>query len=179
MNEGFLFVDRLVRDWTSGSNRFDLGGEQLLAHRRMRAQSRSLSRSRWDWQASAPLRQGMRTSPWRRLRAGPADARRGRQHLPNRAPQNSDHGSRRVLPAAWVRARAGRDGFHRDLRTFYQPSNAGDADDETDGAELTLYVWREFCENPLPPPISGPPIHEVIACLKVLMSSSEAPDAVP
>jgi GNAT superfamily N-acetyltransferase len=30
MNEGFLFVDRLVRDWTSGSNRFDLGGEQFL-----------------------------------------------------------------------------------------------------------------------------------------------------
>jgi GNAT superfamily N-acetyltransferase len=30
MNEGFLFVDRLVRDWTSGSNRFDLPGERLL-----------------------------------------------------------------------------------------------------------------------------------------------------
>jgi GNAT superfamily N-acetyltransferase len=30
INEGFLFVDRLVRDWTSGSNRFDLPGEQLL-----------------------------------------------------------------------------------------------------------------------------------------------------
>jgi GNAT superfamily N-acetyltransferase len=30
MDEGFLFVDRLVRDWTSGSNRFDLGGEQFL-----------------------------------------------------------------------------------------------------------------------------------------------------
>jgi GNAT superfamily N-acetyltransferase len=30
MNEGFFFVDRLVRDWTSGSNRFDLPGEQLL-----------------------------------------------------------------------------------------------------------------------------------------------------
>ena len=30
INEGFLFVDRLVRDWRSGSNRFDLPGEQLL-----------------------------------------------------------------------------------------------------------------------------------------------------
>jgi GNAT superfamily N-acetyltransferase len=30
INEGFLFVDRLVRDWTSGSNRFDHLGERLL-----------------------------------------------------------------------------------------------------------------------------------------------------
>jgi GNAT superfamily N-acetyltransferase len=30
IDEGFLFVDRLVRDWTSGSNRFDLPGERLL-----------------------------------------------------------------------------------------------------------------------------------------------------
>jgi GNAT superfamily N-acetyltransferase len=30
MNEGFLIVDRLVRDWTSGSNRFDLPGEQFF-----------------------------------------------------------------------------------------------------------------------------------------------------
>jgi GNAT superfamily N-acetyltransferase len=30
MKEGFLFVDRLVQDWTSGSNRFDLPGEQFL-----------------------------------------------------------------------------------------------------------------------------------------------------
>jgi GNAT superfamily N-acetyltransferase len=30
MNEGFLFVDRLVRDWTAGSNRFDLPGERLI-----------------------------------------------------------------------------------------------------------------------------------------------------
>jgi GNAT superfamily N-acetyltransferase len=30
MIEGFRFVDRLVRDWTSGSNKFDLPGERLL-----------------------------------------------------------------------------------------------------------------------------------------------------
>jgi GNAT superfamily N-acetyltransferase len=30
VNEGFLFADRLVQDWTSGSNRFDLPGERLL-----------------------------------------------------------------------------------------------------------------------------------------------------
>ena len=109
INEGFLFVDRLVRDWISGSNRFDLPGRAIPwrlrrrnSHRRMRDQSRSLSRSSWDWQATAPLHQTTRTSPWRRLRAAPADARRGKQRLPHRAPQNDGHGSGGVLPAAWV-----------------------------------------------------------------------------
>jgi hypothetical protein len=41
--------------------------------------------------------------------------------------------------------------------------------DETDGAELTLYVWREFCDSPAPPPISAPSVHEIIERLKVLM----------
>ena len=79
----------------------------------------------------------------------------------------------------WVKRCFFSDPRHHNLWTFYRPSDAGDADDETDGAELTLYVWREFCENPLPPPISGPPIHEVVARLKVLMSPSEVPDDVP
>jgi diadenosine tetraphosphate (Ap4A) HIT family hydrolase len=60
---------------------------------------------------------------------------------------------------------------YRVLKSFYQPSDGdGDAIDETDGAELTLYVWREFCENPNPPPISGPPIPEVIERLKAFLS---------
>jgi diadenosine tetraphosphate (Ap4A) HIT family hydrolase len=78
-----------------------------------------------------------------------------------------------IIPVcAWVKRRFFSDPRHRDLRTFYQPSDAGDAEDKTDGAELTLYVWREFCENPLPPPISDPPIDEVIARLKAFMSPS-------
>jgi diadenosine tetraphosphate (Ap4A) HIT family hydrolase len=76
-----------------------------------------------------------------------------------------------ILPVCgWVKRSFFADPRHRNLRTFYQPSDAGDAVDETDGAELTLYVWREFCENPVPPPISGPPIHEVIEALRGLMS---------
>jgi diadenosine tetraphosphate (Ap4A) HIT family hydrolase len=76
-----------------------------------------------------------------------------------------------IIPVCgWVKRCFFGDPRHRNLRTFYQPSDAGDAADETDGAELTLYVWREFCENPVSPPISGPPIHEVIETLKVLMS---------
>jgi hypothetical protein len=49
-------------------------------------------------------------------------------------------------------------------------SRALDADDdETDGAELTLYIWREFCESPTPPAIPRPSIDEVVERLKALM----------
>jgi diadenosine tetraphosphate (Ap4A) HIT family hydrolase len=54
------------------------------------------------------------------------------------------------------------------LKKLSHHSAALDAD-ETDGAELMLYVWREFCESPAPPPISGPSIYEVVERLKALM----------
>lgn len=41
---------------------------------------------------------------------------------------------------------------------------------ETDGAEMTLYVWREFCESANPPKISGPPIDEVVKQLRALLA---------
>lgn len=75
----------------------------------------------------------------------------------------------------WVKRSFFRDPRYRVLKSFYQPSDGGVVDDEPDGAELTLYVWREFCENPNPPPISGPPIHEVVDRLKFFMASSESP----
>lgn len=68
----------------------------------------------------------------------------------------------------WVRQLFFDDPRYRVLRTLSHHSGALDAD-ETDGAELTLYVWREFCESPAPPPISGPSVHEVVEQLKVLM----------
>jgi hypothetical protein len=81
-----------------------------------------------------------------------------------------------LAPArGWVKQSFFSDPRYRVLKSFYQPSNGGAADDETDGAELTLYVWREFCENPNPPPISGPPIPEVLERLKVFLESSESP----
>ena len=66
----------------------------------------------------------------------------------------------------WVRQSFFMDPRYRILQGLSKHSAA----DETDGAELTLYIWREFCENPNPPAISGPPIHEVVARLKVSMS---------
>jgi diadenosine tetraphosphate (Ap4A) HIT family hydrolase len=69
----------------------------------------------------------------------------------------------------WVRQLFFADPRYRVLKTLSHPSGALDAD-ETDGAELTLYVWREFCESPVPPPISGPSVHELVERLKVLMA---------
>ncbi|MBB4275864.1 diadenosine tetraphosphate (Ap4A) HIT family hydrolase [Rhizobium mongolense] len=39
----------------------------------------------------------------------------------------------------------------------------------TDGAELTLFVWREFCERAVPPAIKGPSVSEAIGLLKAAM----------
>jgi hypothetical protein len=40
---------------------------------------------------------------------------------------------------------------------------------ETDGAEMTLYVWREFCESKNPPEVAGPSIDDVVHHLRVLL----------
>jgi diadenosine tetraphosphate (Ap4A) HIT family hydrolase len=83
-----------------------------------------------------------------------------------------------IIPICeWVRQSFFNDPRYRVLRNFDQPFEGADAADKTDGVELTLYVWREFCENPVPPPISGPPIHEVVAELKVFTAVSGKPDA--
>ncbi|WP_107676577.1 HIT family protein [Agrobacterium sp. LAD9] len=53
---------------------------------------------------------------------------------------------------------------HR-YRVLQQLSN-GPEDTQTDGAELSLFVWREFCERPDPPLIRGPSVAEAIATLR-------------
>ncbi|MEO8490811.1 MULTISPECIES: hypothetical protein [unclassified Pseudomonas] len=35
-----------------------------------------------------------------------------------------------------------------------------------DGAELTLFVWREFGENPMPPVVQGPSVSNVMEQLR-------------
>ena len=49
---------------------------------------------------------------------------------------------------------------------------------EPDGAELTLYVWREFCESLNPPAIPGPSVCEVIEDLKRKMITTDM-DCMP
>lgn len=63
----------------------------------------------------------------------------------------------------WVEALFWLDERYRLLQTF------GSIDNvllQTDGAELMLFVWREFCERPVPPPIQGPSVDEVVTTLR-------------
>jgi diadenosine tetraphosphate (Ap4A) HIT family hydrolase len=68
-----------------------------------------------------------------------------------------------VIPiCTWVKQSFFKDARYRVLQNLSERS----ATRETDGVELTLYVWREFCESAHPPAISGPSIGEVIEDLR-------------
>ncbi|KFE54454.1 hydrolase [Pseudomonas syringae] len=59
----------------------------------------------------------------------------------------------------WVEDMFWKDHRYRLLETFGCSQNASTL---TDGAELTLFIWREFGECPEPPDIQGPSIEKVI-----------------
>ncbi|QKZ05698.1 HIT family protein [Pseudomonas eucalypticola] len=52
---------------------------------------------------------------------------------------------------------------YRTLQAFGSRDNA---ESQTDGAELTLFVWREFCERPEPPMAQGPSVDQAINMLR-------------
>ncbi|ACI55549.1 conserved hypothetical protein [Rhizobium leguminosarum bv. trifolii WSM2304] len=62
----------------------------------------------------------------------------------------------------WVEELFWKDGRYRLLENFAE----GPGETATDGAELTLFVWREFCERAVPPPVRGPSVSEVITLLR-------------
>ncbi|MNJ13157.1 hypothetical protein D3C77_73610 [compost metagenome] len=64
---------------------------------------------------------------------------------------------------AWVEALFWADERYRLLQNF---GSIDSARPQTDGAELTLFVWREFCERPVPPLVQGPSVDHVIATLR-------------
>ncbi|MFK8328700.1 HIT family protein [Pseudomonas sp. BJa5] len=68
---------------------------------------------------------------------------------------------------AWVEALFWEDERYRLLQTF---GSIDSALAQTDGAELMLFVWREFCERPEPPPVQGPSVDQVIAALRTALS---------
>ncbi|SDI99411.1 Diadenosine tetraphosphate (Ap4A) hydrolase [Pseudomonas delhiensis] len=61
----------------------------------------------------------------------------------------------------WVEDAFWADERYRALQRFGNPALGG-----TDGAELTLFIWREFGEAEQPPAIHGPDIDSVIARLR-------------
>lgn len=71
-----------------------------------------------------------------------------------------------VIPIyAWVEDLFWKDARYRLLQAFAD----GPEETTTDGAEMTLFVWREFCERADSPPIQGPSVSEVIALLREAM----------
>lgn len=68
----------------------------------------------------------------------------------------------------WVEDAFWRDERYRRLQDFGSPVQ-GQA--LTDGAELTLFVWREFGESPTPPLAQGRSVEQVIEQLRIAFAT--------
>lgn len=67
----------------------------------------------------------------------------------------------------WVIEAFHADAHYRSLQQFYTPGahNSGQTTG-FDGAEMTLYIWRELAESLTPPQIQGPTVEETIELLR-------------
>ncbi|WP_455873635.1 HIT family protein [Rhizobium yanglingense] len=74
-----------------------------------------------------------------------------------------------VIPIyGWVETLFWQDARYRALESFAEVPDAKG----TDGAELTLFVWREFCERAEPPAIQGFSVAEAIDILRRSMRTT-------
>lgn len=73
---------------------------------------------------------------------------------------------------AWVERLFWEAPRYRLLETFANPDKAVTG---TDGAELTLFIWREFGESDDPPAIDGPSIPHVIDVLRAVFADATLP----
>ena len=62
----------------------------------------------------------------------------------------------------WLETLFWSDERYRVLASFGRPA----AEPATDGAELTFYIWREFCEAPNPPQVIGPMVSDVVEMMR-------------
>lgn len=69
----------------------------------------------------------------------------------------------------WIETLFWQDERYRSLQAFGSLDNAVS---QTDGAELTLFVWREFCERPDPPSVHGPSVDQTIDMLREALAGS-------
>jgi diadenosine tetraphosphate (Ap4A) HIT family hydrolase len=67
----------------------------------------------------------------------------------------------------WVKERFRADARYDAVRRLGPRSDP----EETDGAEMTLYVWREFCESENPPEVVGLSIEDVVTRLRQLLAA--------
>jgi diadenosine tetraphosphate (Ap4A) HIT family hydrolase len=70
----------------------------------------------------------------------------------------------------WVEKLFWHDERYRVLERFAEKEGQTD----TDGAELTLFIWREFCERSSPPPIEGLSVDQTIALLREELARRKA-----
>lgn len=68
----------------------------------------------------------------------------------------------------WIEELFWQDARYRVLENFA----ASPGETATDGAELTLFVWREFCERAKPPPVKGLSVPQAIKLLSEAMRPS-------
>jgi diadenosine tetraphosphate (Ap4A) HIT family hydrolase len=61
------------------------------------------------------------------------------------------------------------DGGYRSPQAFGSLNNAVS---QADGAQLTIFVWREFCERPDPPSVHGPSVDQTIHMLREALAGS-------
>jgi diadenosine tetraphosphate (Ap4A) HIT family hydrolase len=62
----------------------------------------------------------------------------------------------------WLEALFWKDERYRILASFGRPTE----EPETDGAELTFFIWREFCEALNPPPVKGQTVSDVVETMR-------------
>lgn len=68
---------------------------------------------------------------------------------------------------AWIETLFWQDERYRSLQAF---GSIESSEPQTDGAELTLFVWREFCERPDPPAVQGPSVEQTIKMLRGVLA---------
>jgi len=77
-----------------------------------------------------------------------------------------------IIPVyGWVAEAFRNDPRYHALQQFYTPGvYTSGKDTGFDGAEMTLFIWREFAESLKPPQIRGPTIQEIVTLLRRILN---------
>ncbi|MEM7791538.1 MAG: HIT family protein [Verrucomicrobiota bacterium] len=77
----------------------------------------------------------------------------------------------------WVADAFVADSRYRVLHRFYTPGDYDEGSNAAfDGSEMTLYIWREFCESKSPPKIVGPSVQEVVELVRDKLGANKTLD---
>lgn len=78
-----------------------------------------------------------------------------------------------IIPVyKWMAEAFRKDARYRILQQFYTPGVYTSAQDNGfDGAEMTLFIWRELVESSIPPDVQGPTVAQGIEMLRLALRS--------